>query len=867
MAHKALRPHPRSAPLTPVEKLRSSQPWSLLRDQFYEDLDGIACLRQASALVDEAVCGIVNHESQRFPCPFALFAVGGFGRAELAPHSDVDLLFVHAADTPSSYLAAVAGPITQTLWDAGLEPSHSVHSLQDVTRFQTDNTEFSLSLLDARFLGGDSALAEGFWQSRATLVREKGNRLVERVFDLLDGRWRQFDFTIHHLEPDIKDGPGGLRDLHMLRWLAQLKKETPFWSEPGRWQEFEPEMLRHLAAIRCFLHFQEGRNQNTLRFDAQEEWLDLLARRGSDPAVWSRESYRRARTLQTELKHWIERYSHPVTALQRGVESWRARLSNADFLVSRGTVHLKAPLQIASQPALALDLFRFVARHGLPPSEETIRRLREALPSVRERLLAIIAIDPIAPADAATTTPAVASQTLAARLLDTFELPHANLAVRAMEASGYLAAIFPEWQDIDSLLVRDYYHRYTVDEHTLVCIDALCDLLRGRKDLDPRMLDLAEQIPSSGTLVLALIFHDIGKKDGVEGHAERSGVAAEAALHRLGFSGEIIRQVRLLVDQHLLLSYAMRTRDLADPATGTEITAIFDTLPMLRMLTALTYADIRGVFPGALTPWRMDQLWSAYRIAQLSLEDRIARERIRPEGHYSPAELRYLQGFSTRYTRLFLPAQVHDHFLLYQAAQQQQSGLRMRKVESSFELIAVCEDTPLRFADVTSVLAGHGLNILLADAFRNAHGVLLLRFRFDDPGRSLTLNPSDQERLIQRLELVLYEGTPAAEVLPRRSEPRRTRSQRRMEPYVHSRNEVSPTLTMFEIGAADRPGLLSDIARTIAEAGCTIDVLIVETRAHRAFDTLYVQMDGRELTAEEQQTVTQGLLDTLRANR
>lgn len=836
-----------------VEKLRSSPSWTAIRDRFFETLDGIACIRAAAALVERTVTDAFQQTVARASCPVALLAVGGFGRGELFPHADVDLLFLHAPDTPSKDLAAVAGPLTQSLWDLGLEPSHSVHSIVDIARFQADNAEFYLSLLDARPLGGDAALLKQFEDARRQLLREKRLRLSERLFDLLDGRWRQFAYTIHHLEPDIKDGPGGLRDLHSLRWLSLLKEETPWWNEPGRWHWQEPAMLAHFAAIRCFLHYQEGRNQNILRFDVQEDWLAMLARRSLDATDWSTNHYRHARTLQQELQHWVERFSRPATALQRGVEQWRARLSNADFLVSRGLLLMKSPTRLQQGPDLALRLFAFAARHGVAPSEDTLMRLRQALPAFEHAVAGAGGVE--------------ARSGLREAILSIISLPYANVALRAMDASGYLAALFPEWRDIECLLVRDYYHRYTVDEHTLVCIDAVCELLRGRKDLDPRILDLAEQADSQHLLVLALLFHDIGKKDGVEGHEVRSRDIARRALTRFGFDETVVDTVCLLVEQHLLLAQAMRSRDLADPATGASIAGVLSTLANLRMLTLVTYADIRGVFPGALTPWRMDQLWSAYRIAQLANEDRIAQERIRPQGQFSPAELRYLEGFSTRYTRLFLPAQVHDHFELYLAMMQGQSGLRLRKVESSFELIAVCQDAPMRFAEVCALLAGMGLNILLADAFRNVHGILLVRFRFEDPSRGLSLNPSELDRLSDRLAAVLYQDAAAASVVPRRGQPRLSRGQRQFPPYVYSRNDVSPTLTMFEIGAADRPGLLYDIARTLAAHGCTIDVLIVETRAHRAFDTLYVQKDGRELTADDQKTVTQALLDALRAAR
>ena len=869
-----------------MEKLRLSPTWNAIRDRYYETLNGDVCAREICEFVNGVVRLGFEEFQDRSPVPLALFAVGGFGRGELFPYSDIDLLFLHPTEIDPKTVACVVGPLIQQLWDCGVEPSHSVHSLRDVVRFQADNTEFYLSLLDARPLAGDAALIDSFWAARDTLLREKSGRIVERLFDLLDGRWRQYDYTIHHLEPDVKDGPGGLRDLQSLRWLSTLKGESPFWDEPRRWPAFEADMQSHLAATRCFLHYQEGRNQNVLRFDAQDEWLELLSRRGVDSSQWTREHYVKARTVFRELGQWVERYSHPGTALQRGIEQWRARLSNSDFLVSRNLVHLKAPTQVAQRPELAMKLFAFLARHGLSASEGTLARLRDALPEFENLVRRWSHSDESSesgiaevqgfgrPKDAAlrdagqdSSDNIPTSSPLARMLLEICALPHADQAIRAMEASGCLSAILPEWKGIACHLVRDYYHRYTVDEHTLVCIDAACELMRGKKDLDPRMLDMAEQTASGNLVVLSLVFHDLGKKDGVEGHAERSRDMAAEAMARIGFDAMTTQTVLLLVEQHLLLSHAMRTRDLADPATGTEIASVVGSLPTLRMLTMLTYADIRGVFPGALTPWRMDQLWSAFRIGQLSLEDSIARERIHPAGHYSQEELHYLEGFSSRYTRLFLSGHVHAHFALYQELLAGRSALKLRKVESSFEITAVCYDAPMRFAEVAALLAGMGQNILLADAFHNAHGVVLLRIRFDDPGRSLSLNPSDQESLKARLERVIYQNEPASSVMPRRGQPKLARRHRQFEPYVYSRNDVSPTLTMFEIGAADRPGLLYDIARTLAEHGCNIDVLIVETRAHRAFDTLYVQKDGKELTAQEQSDVTSALLAVLRATR
>ncbi|MCZ2152977.1 MAG: ACT domain-containing protein [Bryobacterales bacterium] len=389
--------------------------------------------------------------------------------------------------------------------------------------------------------------------------------------------------------------------------------------------------------------------------------------------------------------------------------------------------------------------------------------------------------------------------------------------------------------------------------------------MRGEDGLDPRMLDLAEQTQSQPLLILALLFHDIGKKDGVQGHAERSRDLAATALARIGVGEREAETVLSLIEHHLLLSTAMASRDLSDPATGRGIAATMDSLPLLRCLTLLTYADIRGVYPGALTPWRMDQLWSAFRVAQISLEEQVAQERIHAADGFSPQQHEFLTGFSVRYLRIFLPSQIREQYELYLAASRGETAVRLRRQEGAFELIAVAADSPGLFAEATGVLTGLGQNILLADVFRNAQGIAVLRFQFEDPTRSLTLNPTEQDALVRRMDRVLRLGESAANVTPRHGVPSLPRNPRRLDPYVYARNDVSPSLTMLELGAADRPGLLYEIARAVADQGVEIDMLIVETRAQRAFDTLYVQKNGSQLDEAAQARLVAALHNALLA--
>ncbi|MCZ2152976.1 MAG: hypothetical protein LC114_03575 [Bryobacterales bacterium] len=368
-----------------VEKLRSSTAWLGIRDAFYGNLDGEACIGALSRLVEREITRIMragDHEPTQRACTqdsFALFAASGFGRSEIFPFSDANLLFLHRGDLPPEALDAAVRLLTQTLWDLGLEPSYSVRSLREVAYFQSGEPEFYLSLLDARPLAGPPDLALEFEEARVQLLREKRDRIAASLFDLIDARWYGHQHTVRHLEPDIKDGPGGLGDLHSLRWLTRLKGEIPFWKQPGRWSVFEPEARAHFAALRCFLHFEEQRNQNVLRFDLLEEWLERLARHGRDILRWPREHYDISRTIFRELERWEERYYTSNSALMLGLEKWRNRLSNNEFSVSRNRLYARNAHELETDEARVWRLFSFAGQHGVDLGADTIERVQRFL--------------------------------------------------------------------------------------------------------------------------------------------------------------------------------------------------------------------------------------------------------------------------------------------------------------------------------------------------------------------------------------------------------------------------------------------------------------------------------------------------------
>ena len=307
------------------------------------------------------------------------------------------------------------------------------------------NIELNISLLDQRYLAGDRALYAGLADRLPRFIHANRDALIRNLAQLTRDRHTKYAGTFYHLEPNVKDTPGGLRDYQLVCWLAQLREGS---AEPA--SELR-EAFCFLARLRCYLHFQSGRDNNLLTFDAQ----DALAEHWHLPgaAQWMREYYRHSRAIYRAAMRALEASEAQASSLFAQFRDWRSRLSNADFSVLRERVHFRAPQRLDVEPELVLRLFEFVARHGMRLSSEAEQRIEARLPHLRDHF-----------ADTQPLWP-VLSQILS--------LPHAPAALRAMHETGVLPAIFPELEQIECLVVRDFFHRYTVDEHTLVTLQNL----------------------------------------------------------------------------------------------------------------------------------------------------------------------------------------------------------------------------------------------------------------------------------------------------------------------------------------------------------------------------------------------------------
>jgi len=811
--------------MTIVANPRSS-PVSIRRNEV-EFQDGASLLRGRTTTVDGQVTYAYRTLlAGAFPRGMALVAVGGYGRRELFPHSDIDLLLLVDKELQSDEQRTGLSVFLRSLWDGNLRLSQSVRTIAECTKFDTTNVELAISLLDARFLIGDSELFEQLADRLPKFFRSQRQSIAQKLCEMTQARHLKFDNTISHLEPNIKEGPGGLRDLHVVGWLSKLR-ETPPAPDPAL-----DNAAAFLFSVRAHLHTQAGRDSNVLTFDMQEEM-------SPDPAVWMREFFRHARVIHRSALGTVEACEGMLSSgLIRSFRDWRSRLSNTEISVIRDRVMLRSPQNLFSDALLLFRLFEFVGRHGIPLSIDTERRIREG---VTARTVAL---------------PDPAHQWSALKTV--LSQPHAALALHGMDNTGLLGLLLPAWKTIECLVIRDFYHRYTVDEHTLITISHIDRLRTGSDPTRRRFTEMLSETQDPALLVIALIFHDVGKSDGLSGHAQASAREASTQLTCMGMPEEERLIVEFLVEHHLDISAVINSRDLSDPATAVDLATRVETLEKLRYLTLLTYADISAVNPDAMTPWRLEQLWHAYLAGHRELTRELDTDRIhaRQPDHKSD----WLEGFPVRYLRTHSGSQIDSHMQLASEAKETGAAVEIVRRSGAWHLTVVSKDRPGLLAGLAGAVSSFGMNIVRVEAFANNSGWILDSLMFEDPMRTLELNAGEADRLRQLVRKVLLGKEDVDRLLRGRARPQLPTRAARILPAVFFDNEASASSTLVEIVAQDRPALFYDLARTFSAYGCSIEVVLIDTEAHKAIDVFYVTHQRGKIPPELQSTLQGELL-------
>jgi [protein-PII] uridylyltransferase len=840
-----------------------------LKTRHFAGASGGEIVSELTAAVDHAVRALFVYAAaehdRRFPKlnqRLAVLARGGYGRGELNPYSDIDLLFLHDWK-PGPYLEIVAEIILHGLWDAGLTVGHAVRNIRECVRMADADLKEKTAILDSRFLASDSEL----WaELEKALLSGVLNRNQAKFFKtkLEESRKRHAAYgdSVYLLEPQIKEGEGGLRDLHTALWVAKVKYKVksleelvhkaiitkPEMDEVARARDF-------LWRVRNSLHFLSGRHFDQLTFEYQEELAPRLGFTASDGQSASSSLMRAYYQQASTIKMFAEGLIARITEEPDGGPLRRfgfGRQIRPGVLIQRKLLAAADPDLFKHDPLNLVTIFAECQAHGVQMSGATYQLVRDHL----------YLID-----DQARSDPRFGAALM--RILD----GHHRVAetLEAMHRSGVLGALIPEFGNLYARVLHDLYHIYTVDRHSLVAVRELERLRAGEfKATVPLLTEVAREADTVPLVFLALVLHDIGKGHG-DHHHERGAALAQEVARRLGLDTEQIDTVVFLVRNHLMMSEIAQKRDLEDDHLVKEFARATGSIQRLKQLYLMTFADMRAVAPKVYNNWR-DMLLSDLYMKALKILEQGDREAVDPARLLAltktelRSQLSSADAERTRSLEEFLERMPERYFLITPRQDIPYHFDLMRRLDGNSlvcqhrhfpdrefsEFIVATRDQHGLFSKIAGVLTANNLNILSARITTRSDGIVLDSFRISHAaeGAAIAMDEERWER-VERNLLAVLSGAQDIVDLVARSQPASVAARRyvsRVATEVTVDNRTSERFTVIDVFTQDRLGLLFTITHALSEMGLEIHLARISTNADQALDVFYVSdAQGRKI--------------------
>lgn len=827
--------------------------------------EGIAVASELSQLVDKTLTELWYELPEESRGTFAVVALGGYGRYEMAPHSDVDVMVLFGSEESKKANSDAAQKFLHSMWNLGFDVGHSVRTIPDCLNLYQTDVDVWASVLESRYVCGNETVMEQYTQAMLTTIRKKQDlKFIASVIAGVDERHYKYDHSVKLLEPNLKNSAGGLRDLHSLVWIYRSTDAKYFTLHPYRSNEsgcvslidqFNADGLisndernelvsafDFILRLRNETQYVAGSQQDILEFPKQLEIARGLGFKGNSPVEsverCMREYFLHARSIYSFNRRLVNQFRKSVT-----VKLWtklREQVLDDYYVIRDGQLYLKNISLEFRSPADVLRGFYWCGLHSIELSAGLLSTVASL--SRDQKFFSLEMVN----------DPRVATE-----FLNILQL-QANVGqtLQTMNDCDILGKIIPEWGNLVAFFQHSMYHYYTTDAHTLIALEHAEDLRASKSVLG----DVFRSLRDKELLYLAILFHDIAKPSGIEEHEIR-GVDVWRTIQQRWNIHDTGDSVAFLIRNHLVMEQIAFRRNTGDAKTIEEFAKLFSTPDHLDLLFVLTYADLSAVNKNVWSSWKETLLQELYlKTRRILLKQEGATEQIFPDNLRE-----HIAAFKgTQYTTAFTVEEMTDH--VTSIADLDSVEARFRHDASHSIVTVITRDAQFLLSTLCGVLSANDISIIDANIFTRNDGIVIDQFRVVDGATRTTLT-QEQEKKLQRDFVEVLRNH---ETLNHLFERHHRRWKRRVKPLFHPNIRVDVVFhdtekyTIMDVYGPDMTGFLYKITQVISKQGFKISFAKLATRGDGIVDTFYIlEHSGKKISNRELTMLREKILHTI----